>query len=385
MHARRLFAAVGLAIALAAPASAPAFAADAPAVRLEGAGPDRQALDALQNKPFDASLWGKLTGYSGGSAPTADSTRGKVVLVVTWASWLRASHAAVKAAGELAADAGDDLVVVAVHHPREFDKAPDTLKTLGFAGLSAHDAQGEFRKALRGRPGPDVYLIDRAGNLRYARLSPTSMPGAVKALLAETPEQAADAARAAESAGSGGGSPVAPGEMPGPEAYAAAKWPKPNTQNLMAGDFQGKPLPKKLGTETYLKGEKPDTTGKIVVIDFWATWCPPCIASMPGLDKLQDKFKDDVVIIGLSDEDAGTVERFMKSDRGKNIKYAKAVDPAGTLKNAMKVQGIPHIAVLSTDGVVRWQGHPMMGLDKAVEDMVASDPGVKARRAASKK
>ena len=46
-----------------------------------------------------------------------------------------------------------------------------------------------------------------------------------------------------------------------------------------------------------------DWKGKVVIVNFWATWCPPCRAEIPDLIKLQDKYKDQLRIIGISDDD----------------------------------------------------------------------------------
>lgn len=354
-------------------------------IKLEGGGPLRASLDALQNKPFDPALWATLTPGAGATLPTAESIKGKPVLIVTWASWYKASHKALKTAAELASSSGSDLIVLGVHNPRGFEQAADVAKEIGFTGTILHDAKGDFRKQLLSKQDPDTYVIDRAGNLRYARVNASSLASAVEQVVKETPEQAKEAAKAAAKTSGDPATAAKPGAMPGPEAYASAKWPKFNTASLTADDVQGKPLPKKLGNEKYLKGEAPDTTGKVIVIDFWATWCGPCVASMPELDKLQDKFKDDVVVIGLSDEEESIVKKFSDGPRGKNIKYAKATDTKATINHALKVQGIPHVVILSTDGIVRWQGHPAAGLDKALEAVVSVDPGVKARQAAAKK
>ena len=61
-------------------------------------------------------------------------------------------------------------------------------------------------------------------------------------------------------------------------------------------------------------------------------------------------------MIGLSDESAGEVRAFMQKT---TMAYAQAVDPEGRMKKAVGVQGIPHVLVVSSDGVVRWQGYPL--------------------------
>ena len=54
---------------------------------------------------------------------------------------------------------------------------------------------------------------------------------------------------------------------------------------------------------------------KVIIVEFWATWCPPCRQSIPHLSKLQEKYKDKVVVIGISGEDRGVVEKYFKEQK----------------------------------------------------------------------
>lgn len=59
-----------------------------------------------------------------------------------------------------------------------------------------------------------------------------------------------------------------------------------------------------------------DFKGKVVFINFWATWCPPCVAEMPSIQELYDKFKDsEVVFLMVSNEKLGVVESFLESKK----------------------------------------------------------------------
>ena len=75
------------------------------------------------------------------------------------------------------------------------------------------------------------------------------------------------------------------------------------------GAGTGKPAPDFLlqeisGTKVSLKGLK----GKVVIIDFWATWCPPCLMSIPELVGLQEKYgQNGLTIVGISVDDPGQV------------------------------------------------------------------------------
>ena len=175
-------------------------------------------------------------------------------------------------------------------------------------------------------------------------------------------------------------------------APAKAAFPAPVKKNLYANnDLRGKAAPK-FEVEKWLAPKSTggagevkaaDTKGKVVLIDFWATWCPPCRAAIPELNKWQKTFKDDLVIIGVSDEEAKKVQPFLDKTP---IDYAMAIDTKARMKNAVGVQGIPNVLVIGTDNIVRWQGFPGSQEEHLSEatlrQIIEAD---KARRASEKK
>ena len=108
--------------------------------------------------------------------------------------------------------------------------------------------------------------------------------------------------------------------------------------------------------------------GKVVVVEFWATWCGPCRASIPHLVELRKRMdKSKVEIIGLTDEPLETVEGFAK-----DMKMNYSVGTGSTSAEAYGVRGIPHAFVIAPDGKIAWDGHP---LDPAFESTVTKLAG----------
>lgn len=112
--------------------------------------------------------------------------------------------------------------------------------------------------------------------------------------------------------------------------------------------------------------KQPDTEGKFVLIDFWATWCGPCRAYIPALNNIQKKYEDKIVIIGISDEAVEKVEAF----NNPKINYFEAIDTKGTVKDLLQVKGIPHAILIDPKGVVRWEGFPLLQGNELTEDVI---------------
>ena len=97
------------------------------------------------------------------------------------------------------------------------------------------------------------------------------------------------------------------------------------------------------------------TKGKILFVDYWATWCGPCRALIPEVNEWAKKYEKDVVFVGLSNEPAETVTKFMKDTK---MDYHIAIDTQNRMSKVLGVQGIPHVMIVTPDGIVRWQGFP---------------------------
>ena len=90
--------------------------------------------------------------------------------------------------------------------------------------------------------------------------------------------------------------------------------------------------------------------GKVVVLDFWATWCGACKEEMPTLEKIGEGYKaKQVIVLGISDERPSTVKKWMVSNQ-RNM--ATAIDPDGKTSEQYDVEGIPAILVIGRDGRV---------------------------------
>lgn len=121
-----------------------------------------------------------------------------------------------------------------------------------------------------------------------------------------------------------------------------------------------------LSIAKWLKGSPVESfeEGKIYVVEFWATWCPPCRTSIPHLTELQKKYVDKgVKIIGVSAEDEEKVVADFVEKMGDSMSYVVAWDKEGATDKAYMTasgqQGIPAAFIVGKQGTIEWIGHPM--------------------------
>ena len=132
---------------------------------------------------------------------------------------------------------------------------------------------------------------------------------------------------------------------------------------LYAKSFRGQRAP-------YFVVEKwitpaPDTSGKFVLIDFWATWCGPCRASIPDLNQLYAKYSDRMTVIGVSDETEADVRKMTSPQ----INYAVAIDTQKRMMSTLEITGIPHSILIDPRGIVRYEGMPQYLNDQILEHL----------------
>ncbi len=341
------------------------------------------------SKPELRKNWDKLEGKTAISLkPLADwmqaengksweEFRGKVVLIDYWATWCGPCRAAIPHLVNLYNENHDKgLIVLGIHSSRGFDKMADFVTTNELPYTFAADKKAVIGKSLGIRYIPSYFIVDKRGIMRIAGINRAKIDEVVKTLLAEPytpPTQDKSQQMATKEDQS---STIDP---------SAAGWPPILKKNLYAKDFRGEKAPKFI-VEEWLSKE-PKRQGKILMIDFWATWCGPCRKLIPEVNKFQDEFRDDLVAVGLSSEkDPQVVKDFMAKTE---FDYPIAVDPQGRMSKQIQIQGIPHVMIIDTKGIVRWQGFPGDETDPLTADVIKQiierDEGVKARRQAEKK
>ena len=95
-----------------------------------------------------------------------------------------------------------------------------------------------------------------------------------------------------------------------------------------------------------------DYRGRLVFLNIWATWCPPCVDEMPSMEKLYNKFKSDqfeILAVSVDGEGSKVVAPFMER---LNLTFPALLDKKGKIKNIYGVTGIPESFIIGKNGII---------------------------------
>lgn len=161
---------------------------------------------------------------------------------------------------------------------------------------------------------------------------------------------------------------------------AAEEDTKPAITLEVAAEPSAAPEAAPLHAAAWVKGKPVDLAKlrgkKVAVVEFWATWCPPCRESIPYLSALQKKYADQAVFIGVTDEPLETVKPFVEK-MGDGIAYTIMVDDQDQTSDAymaaFKEEYIPHAFIVDKSGKIVFHANPMDDtFEPALEKAIAA-------------
>lgn len=279
----------------------------------------------------------------------------KVVIIQSWTNTDPKSRQIINVLPKLVSKttSPEDVQVILVHTPVNLSALPNYQIHKEIAYPTILDTTGEVCNSFGFYIDPTNIIIDKNGTVQHVGLGVKGVIEAVNTLL-EQPHDPKVEAKAFEVE----------------ETIELAKYPKFSSNFGRAKNFQGKQAPKfEVGGWV---SNPVDPNGMVRVIEFWATWCAPCRKSIPHLNEYTEQFKDTVAIISVSNEAPEKVKAFMSKTP---MEYSVAVDEKSLMKNKLACTAIPLALVVSSDGVVRWQGNPLKLSKEVIQQTVLADKG----------
>jgi len=126
----------------------------------------------------------------------------------------------------------------------------------------------------------------------------------------------------------------------------AAMGIEPLAEKIVAADFTLAALD---GSESNLS----DYRGKVVLLNFWATWCTPCLREMPGMENLSQHFRDDeFVVLGISNDQPSHKKRVATFIKRLSLTFPVLLDSDGKVSEYFSVAGIPVSFLIARDGSI---------------------------------
>ena len=295
--------------------------------------PDQDRAAAEAGIGFEVPAFPEgLTWIGAPSEVSMEKLRGKVIVLQTWTCGTSLGRGIPKKLGRSLGDLAqrDDVEVILVHTPQDEEKSARFCARAKPAFPVAVDTSGAFCDQLGAFKLPVNVIVDRSGTVRYAGLTDRGAASAVTHLLTLPFDPA-----------------VKPQPRPVPDASTATPrgtYPPMTRSAGAASDLRGRTAPPFV-VDRWISPE-PDARGKIAIIDFWATWCGPCIKAIPHMNQLAEQFRGKVECVGISDESKSAFETGIekKNLKGSDFRYALALQVEDIVSNLER-----HAQMLSED------------------------------------
>ncbi len=282
---------------------------------------------------------------------------GKIIVIQTWSNKSAAGRVAPFATQKIInkLEKSNEVVLVSLHTPQGANTAKQFMKKRKLTVPTAIDTSGITCNNFGVHYDPVSIVVDKNGAVRHIGLRTRGLSMAIESLLLEERDPAKEI------------DVFVPKSNPTKIAYA---YPAHSDSFGKATNMQGQDAPR-FYVEEWVS-EPLDVENKTRVIEFWATWCPPCRKSIPHLNKLQKHFGDKVLFVGISDETTDKVASFQKRIP---MEYGVAIDASKKMKTEISCRAIPLALVISKDNKVRWQGNPSQLTESIIEQVVRVDSG----------